>query len=359
MGILSHPARLVEALVAKHLESGFTVCELGNQFYHGPQGEMLAQSWYERLGCGRYVSIDGNGHATVMADLNRPLNLDDIGTFDVVTDFGTGEHIFNQAQVWETLHDLCAAGGFIIFDRPKAGWNEHCFYNIHETLVRNLAEANEYDIVHLETHGIEGYGELLFGILKPRTKGFPFRYPQQGKYKDRLQDLEVVDPMRKRIKRWHVLESLAKKHGWTRGAEVGVLNGATFFHLLDTCPALSMTAIDNWSTNAPDYGDLTEVGREFARKAGTYGSRARILLGRSAEMAKQVEDGSLDFVFIDADHSQEAVLADIEAWAPKVRTGGAIMGHDIDHASVLAAVHAKFPEQFVRLPDDVWGKAVT
>ncbi len=35
-----------------------------------------------------------------------------------------------------------------------------------------------------------------------------------------------------------------------------------------------------------------------------------------------------DFVYIDADHSYEAVKADIEAWWPKVRMGGVLAGHD-------------------------------
>lgn len=48
----------------------------------------------------------------------------------------------------------------------------------------------------------------------------------------------------------------------------------------------------------------------------------------SLEAAATYEDNSLDFVFIDADHSYEAVRADIIAWWPKVKPGGIISGHD-------------------------------
>ena len=41
-------------------------------------------------------------------------------------------------------------------------------------------------------------------------------------------------------------------------------------------------------------------------------------------------DGELDFVFIDGEHSYEAARLDIEAWWPKVRSGGLLMGHDYD-----------------------------
>jgi predicted O-methyltransferase YrrM len=48
----------------------------------------------------------------------------------------------------------------------------------------------------------------------------------------------------------------------------------------------------------------------------------------SLEGAGRVADGSLDFVYIDANHRYEAAITDIQAWAPKVRQGGIVAGHD-------------------------------
>lgn len=50
----------------------------------------------------------------------------------------------------------------------------------------------------------------------------------------------------------------------------------------------------------------------------------------SPESASQFSDQSLDAVFIDGDHSYEAVRADIEAWLPKVKPRGILSGHDYD-----------------------------
>lgn len=48
----------------------------------------------------------------------------------------------------------------------------------------------------------------------------------------------------------------------------------------------------------------------------------------SWDAAMLFPDQSVDFVFIDADHSYESVKKDIDAWLPKIRKNGIISGHD-------------------------------
>lgn len=52
--------------------------------------------------------------------------------------------------------------------------------------------------------------------------------------------------------------------------------------------------------------------------------------------------GTVDAVFIDGDHSEEAVYKDICAWAPTLKKGGIIAGHDIDEVGVKQAVFRFF-----------------
>lgn len=45
-------------------------------------------------------------------------------------------------------------------------------------------------------------------------------------------------------------------------------------------------------------------------------------------------DGSLDFVFLDDDHTAGHLLAECLVWWPKVKAGGTLAGHDTDWSSV-------------------------
>jgi hypothetical protein len=187
MGILGHTMQFVIDL---KLPKGFSVLELGDQWVtHGVR--RLAKDWYKELGCGRYESIDGNGRATVTHDLNRPLPPDlarKLGEFDLVTDFGTGEHCFDQRAVWQTIHYLTKVQGFIIFDRASQGYPEHGFYLTHRCLYEGLADANDYKIIRLERSNGRNGGELIRGIFQ-KVKKQKFRIPQQGRYKKILRPI--------------------------------------------------------------------------------------------------------------------------------------------------------------------------
>jgi hypothetical protein len=81
--------------------------------------------------------------------------------------------------------------------------------------------------------------------------------------------------------------------------------------------------------------------------------------GNSWDVANLYRDDSLDFVFIDADHSYEAVSRDIDAWKPKVKRGGILAGHDYipwtnPTFGVIKAVNERF-ERFEVWPGVTWG----
>lgn len=81
---------------------------------------------------------------------------------------------------------------------------------------------------------------------------------------------------------------------------------------------------------------------------------ARLIRAHGCDAAQQFEDGSLDVVYIDADHKREAVQADIRTWWPKVREGGVLVGHDyiershVEEFGVIPAVQEFLAENNLR-----------
>jgi predicted O-methyltransferase YrrM len=164
-------------------------------------------------------------------------------------------------------------------------------------------------------------------------------------------------PIRDSGARYNVIAQLVKDKNWTRGAELGVLRGSTLFYLLDNCPSLVMVGVDRWQAypelEKHDQDTMDFFAGAVKAKAKRYDSRCIILHGDSVEMAEFVPDGSLDFVFIDGDHSEDGCARDIAAWRSKVHTGGMMMGHDINWRTVRNAVESALGP-FVMYPDNVW-----
>lgn len=186
MGILAEPLDYLRRLP---LPQGFHVCELGDQWITQPERRLARDFYCNDLRCKRYESIDGNGRGTILADLNLPIKPWP-GHFDLVTDFGTGEHIFNQYQVFVTIHNLMRVGAFFVFDRPTEGYPEHCYWHAQECLFRDVAEQNAYEIILLEKQSTLR-GRLIRGVFR-RTSPAKFRVPQQGRYKKLLRP--IIDP---------------------------------------------------------------------------------------------------------------------------------------------------------------------
>ncbi len=108
------------------------------------RGAQLA--FYQLFGADTYASIDlSDPRATYACDLNQPLP--DIGRFDIVTDFGTSEHVFNIAQSYANIHNVLSPNGVALFTSPTFAFINHGFFNLHPMVFTELAAANGYEIV--------------------------------------------------------------------------------------------------------------------------------------------------------------------------------------------------------------------
>lgn len=132
-----------------------------------------------------------------------------------------------------------------------------------------------------------------------------------------------------------VLPEILTETGAKVGAEIGVKKGEFSEQLLTGWDGF-LYMIDTWEHQELGYIDPANVSDiEHAANLDAAIARARQFPGRyeiiqeySVEAAALFEDGSLDFVYIDANHGYEPVLADLNAWYPKVKSGGIVAGDD-------------------------------
>ena len=147
--------------------------------------------------------------------------------------------------------------------------------------------------------------------------------------------------------------------------EVGSWQGKSVIYLATQLRAMGkrarIDAVDTWDGGQDKVLQLkvAEIGGPAAlfasfqanvQKAGFEGQINPVRLD-SVAAAAQYADNSLDMVYLDGGHSYEQVLADLNAWYPKVKLGGVIGGHDfvfehpVSRAGVVRAVLEFFADK--------------
>ena len=126
------------------------------------------------------------------------------------------------------------------------------------------------------------------------------------------------------------------------GCEVGVHRAQNAAVLLQQRPQLELHLVDLWAATESYRRSGDAISKrtpherqsdyQRANRAVAFtGDRVMIRRGESTAAAAEHLDESIDFVFIDADHSYAGCRADIDTWLPKVKRGGWIGGHDYGH----------------------------
>ena len=114
-----------------------------------------------------------------------------------------------------------------------------------------------------------------------------------------------------------------------------------------------LVAVDTFAGD-PEWDEIaavSEARRLFDLNTGDI-LFLEVIQAESVRAADEVADASVDWVFIDALHDYRSVRDDIRAWAPKVKPGGLISGHDYGRAGVTDAVLAVFNR--VDVEQSIW-----
>lgn len=157
------------------------------------------------------------------------------------------------------------------------------------------------------------------------------------------------------------------------GAEIGVYRGENAQRVLEEFPQCELVLVDTWcewsgdSTYYKHHGNMghktSDSWEATMVEAMERTSYFRVVVRRmtSKEASIIQQDGSLDFCFIDSNHTYESVREDIELWLPKVRKGGLISGHDYGgrYRGVSEAVDERFGLfPVIKKAGRIWGVGV-
>ncbi len=125
------------------------------------------------------------------------------------------------------------------------------------------------------------------------------------------------------------------------GCEVGVWKGGFSERILKIVRPKKLFLVDPWlflpefpqtwygGKAAHTQKDMDEIYQEVLQKIG---NRKNIIVLRkpTSQLIDEIQDGELDWVYIDGNHEYEYVLADLLYFGKKVKSGGIICGDDYD-----------------------------
>ena len=103
---------------------------------------------WESLGINDYKCIDMDGeNNAIVHDLNKPFGDKSLfNKFDIVTDFGSCEHVFNVAECYKTMHNLTKPGGYMIIAQATLKGNG--YFKFDQSFFEGMAAANNYNVVY-------------------------------------------------------------------------------------------------------------------------------------------------------------------------------------------------------------------
>lgn len=120
-----------------------------------------------------------------------------------------------------------------------------------------------------------------------------------------------------------------------KGVEVGTFKGEFSKQLVSSWQG-TLYMVDVWrALDEKEYKDSSNHGvfdhdiyEDAIANIKGFEDRAIMIRATSEKASEIFADGSLDFVYIDANHAYDYVVQDIELWLPKLKSGGWLCGHD-------------------------------
>lgn len=142
--------------------------------------------------------------------------------------------------------------------------------------------------------------------------------------------------------RMHLLD-LMPKEGVV--AELGVDQGGFSKQIMDRTKAKKLHLVDFWGSKRYNQNKRQGVENLFSKELES--KQVEINIGYSTKVGAEFPENYFDWIYIDTDHSYQTTKDELHTYAPKMKAGGIIAGHDYIIANwngivkygVIEAVH--------------------
>lgn len=158
-------------------------------------------------------------------------------------------------------------------------------------------------------------------------------------------------------------EMVVKYPSGSRFVEVGSWVGRSACYLgveiINSGKDIKLDCVDTW-LGAPELleEDVIKNGTlysDFIKNIEPLKEIIKPIRLTSTQASHLYEDESLDFVFIDADHTKEGITSDLSCWFPKIKHGGVLAGHDYDYPAIKETLTIFFEGQPLEIiPPNIW-----
>jgi len=139
-----------------------------------------------------------------------------------------------------------------------------------------------------------------------------------------------------------LLIHINKEFNVKASCEIGVQRGVMSKRILQAISSIEIHhLIDPWehqtNTNYQDGANVIQEEQEerlniCKQNLEPWSSKTNYIRGYSSEVSDQIEDESLDFIYIDGRHDYVGLLQDLNLYLKKMKPGSIMAGHDYETA---------------------------
>jgi predicted O-methyltransferase YrrM len=172
---------------------------------------------------------------------------------------------------------------------------------------------------------------------------------------DNLKCLEDIKKICSWIKTYGTVSKLIKENNFKKIIEIGVAYGFHSEYILKNNQDVEYIGIDPYISSYDERDCFAEDVRRFFQKESQqdaldvlcetvktkmepYGDRFKIIRSKFKDCQDQIENNSIDLIFVDGDHTYNGVMEDLEiSWKKINKNGGILCGDDIGQSRVKKA----------------------